>query len=116
MTYREDAYADVGELNTFIEILTPPKSDDFRGTPVQNVVGECWAAWETLRGQRAQTLQQQYGSVTGRVVIRYRANVRPGMYIRKKGGPSQAAIAAVVPVDSGERWMELMVNEVTSGR
>lgn len=113
MTTREDGFIDAGELRTYVELLHPPVPDDFRGNTLRESAGRCWAAWRPIAGKRSETLQQQYGSVTASVVIRYRPGIRSGMYVKRLGDGKEASIAGVVAVDNGERWLELMVNEVT---
>lgn len=114
MTFREDNYLDAGEMRTSVEVLAVAEPDDFRGTPDPAPVWKGWAAWEPLRGSRAQTIQQQYGQVTSRVVIRYREGIRPGMFVRRCRDGAMAAIVEAVPVAAGDRWLEMLVNEVVT--
>lgn len=113
MTFREDNFIDAGEMRVAVEVLAPAEPDDFRQTDAEPVpVWKGWAAWEPLRGSRSQAIQQQYGQVTSRVVIRHRPDIRPGMMVRRCRDGAEAAIVSAVPVAAGDRWLELLVNEV----
>lgn len=115
MTFREDNYRDPGELDTAVEILAPAQPDDFRETSAEPLpVWKGWAAWEPLRGSRSQAIQQQYGQITSSVVIRHRSDIRPGMMVRRCRDGAEAAIVSAVPVAAGDRWLELLVNEVVT--
>lgn len=115
MTYREDQFRDPGRLNTRVEVLTAAEPvDDFNGTPALATLRSCWAEWVPLRGDRLQVYQQQYGAVTSEVVLRQMGTVpiKSGMFLKRVRDGKLAAIAGVIPVDGGDRWLQLVVREI----
>lgn len=112
MAINETNFVDSGELRTAVEILQNAEAvNDFEGNPQLEVIGDAWVKWVPLTGTKGQLLMQQFARVTSSVVMRWRAGIHPGMWIRRKSDGRLAAIQGVLPVAGGYRYLELAVAE-----
>ena len=102
----------IGDLNKYVTIQYPTRVSDATGgfTTTWADWGNVWAAlWPTtakeiaLNGQATMT-------VTHKIRIRYRAEVKP--FYRIKYGNKYFSITSIVNINTENRWLDLLCNEV----
>lgn len=72
-------------------------------------VAKVWAAIQPLRGTERLRAQQLEESITHRITLRYRADIRPSHRVNFKGRIFN--IRSVTNVEERNRWLELMCEE-----
>lgn len=73
-------------------------------------VATVWAAIKPMRGNERYEAQQVQSTLTHKVIMRYRAGIKPQMRILY--GNRVFEIEAVIDVDERHRWLELLCSEV----
>lgn len=72
-------------------------------------IARTWAAIQPLRGGERLRAQQLEASVTHKITLRYRSDIRASHRVVFKGRAFN--IRAVINVDERSRWLELMCEE-----
>ena len=73
------------------------------------VVARAWASIEPLRGRERLQAQQLEASVTHKIVLRYRADLRASHRVAFQGRVFN--IRSVINVGERSRWLELLCEE-----
>lgn len=101
----------VGELSHRLTLQFEERSEDGYGghIPVWNDVGQVWASVQPISGQEALVARQLQDTVTHKVRMRWRPNVRAAM--RLKWGARIFNIREVRNIDERNTWLELRCEE-----
>lgn len=102
----------IGELTKLITIQYQTKVSDGMGGNTVTWVDWCqvWAAVWPLSAKEQVQGNQQTMTITGRIRIRYRANMKASM--RLKYGNRYFNVVSIVNPNEGNEWLDLMVKEV----
>lgn len=100
-----------GKLRHRVTIQQLVKTDDGYGGIVETWqdVATVWAAVEPLRGNERYRAQQVQAELTHKVIMRYRAGIKPQM--RLLYGNRIFEIEAVIDVEERHKWIELLCAE-----
>lgn len=101
----------IGELNRRLEIQAPKKVSDGLGgfTTTWSTIDTVWAAIKPLRGTEQIYAMQTTSGVNGRIVIRYRQNLR--MSWRGKLGSRIFNFKSLVQTDDDKKFIEIIYAE-----
>ena len=101
-----------GQLRHRVTIQQLTRVEDEGGgyAEVWTEVATVWAAIKPLRGNERYEAQQIQSTLTHKVIMRYRAGIKPQMRILY--GNRVFEIEAVIDVDERHKWLELLCSEV----
>jgi SPP1 family predicted phage head-tail adaptor len=101
----------IGELNRRLEIQAPTKAPDGMGafTTTWKTLDTVWAELKPLRGNELLEAMQVNANVSGKIIIRYRQNMR--MSWRGKIGNRIFNFKGMVNPEDDKKTLEIMVTE-----
>lgn len=105
------ASVQVGELKHRLTLQFEDPQPDGQGgyTPIWTDLGVVWASVQPISGQEALVARQLQDSITHKVRMRWRPNVKAAM--RLKWGTRLFNIRKVSNLDEGNVWLELRCEE-----
>jgi len=101
-----------GQLRHLVTVKSPTHTADGKGgiATTWGTVTTCWASVEPLRGREWIESHLENSEVTGRVVMRYKAGIRPDYMVYF--GDRTFQIISVINTEERNRELQLMVREL----
>ena len=101
----------LASLRHRMTLETPQRTDDGGGGAVVTwqPVAVVWAGLMALRGNEALRYDRLTGTVTHRIIIRYRSDVTPEMRFTRAGRAFD--IRAVLDMEGRRRWLHCLCEE-----
>lgn len=111
-------YCTAGELQTWIDIVSPANSVDADGFPAQTLTS-IWKGfrpcrWINTHGKEAWESSARGLAETATVTLRYDANITPTCQVSKGG--EYWEIVSMDDIRARGRWLELQVKRIVPAR